>query len=433
MALCVFIVGILQAIAGGLRLSRFITLIPHPVMLGFVNGLAIVMVRAQLRQFHYQGDGDWLQTDVLVSMTVTALFSMICAVIWARIPLANKVLPAPLASVILTVIFSIACKGFLTPRTLREVAGDRTFAGGTAVIPSWDFPPVGMDWHNRRMWISCISVAIRFAIVGLLESFMTAALIDQITKTSGSMRRECFGQAMGNILSSFFGTQGGCALIAQSLLNVGSGGRSRLSGVVMGLTLLLSVVALAPLIGMIPVAALVGLIVLIALNTFAWGSLQLMLRVNWIDSIVIVIVTVVTVVEDLAVAVVVGVIINALGFAWTAATEVRLTSHQNADGELILSLRGPLFFGSAMNYQTAVTKADVTERVVVLDFTDSKILDISGVEAIVKAREFLTSSGKRVVLLGLPEEVLVDIPKDDVGDESIANTVEDKTPLQEKS
>merc|ERR1719159_1041740 len=174
------------------------------------------------------------------------------------------------------------------------------------------------------MWGKVLSTAVRFAVVGLLESLMTEALIDQITGTSSSMRRECFGQGVGNILSSLFGTQGGCALIAQSLMNVSSGGRTRLSGVVMGITLALCVVLFAPLMAQIPVAALVGLICLIALNTFAWGSLMLILRINFLDALVVILVTALTVIYDLAIAVVAGVILSALGFAWTAATDVKV-------------------------------------------------------------------------------------------------------------
>eukprot|EP00415_Alexandrium_ostenfeldii_P004004 UN4004 len=228
-------------------------------------------------------------------MTITALFAIASAVVWARIPFIGKVLPPPLASVILTTVFSIVFQSVLPRRTLGDVAGERTFRGGFNTMPSWDFPPTGVAWHDGNMWGKVISTAIRFAIVGLLESLMTQALIDQITGTSGSMRRECFGQGVGNIISSFFGTQGGCALIAQSLLNVGSGGRSRVSGTVMGITLGLSVLLLAPIMKIIPVAALVGLIVLIALNTFAWSSIALIFRINWIDAIVVVLVTVVTV------------------------------------------------------------------------------------------------------------------------------------------
>merc|ERR1719387_2010678 len=194
MALCVFIVGILQVTAGCLRLSRFITLIPHPVMLGFVNGLAIVMIKAQTRQFRFQGDGAWVDNETIMGMIITATFAMCSAVIWARIPYARKILPATLASVILTACFSVGCETVIPRRTLRDVAGSHTFSGGANVLPPWNFPPKGVDWHDYEMLGIVFSTAIRFAIVGLLESLMTEALIDQITGTSSSMRRECFGQ-----------------------------------------------------------------------------------------------------------------------------------------------------------------------------------------------------------------------------------------------
>lgn len=410
MALCVFIVGVVQVICGALRLSRFITLVPHSVMLGFVNGLAIVMIRAQMRQFHEQGDGPWVEKDVVISMVITALVAIASAVAWKRIPVVSKFIPAPLASLIITVIFSIIFQNLLPRRTLRDVAGARTFKGGVNSMPSWDFPPAGVNYHDGKMWGKVISIAVRFAIVGLLESLMTQALIDQITGTSGSMRRECFGQALGNILSSFFGLQGGCALIAQSLLNVSSGGHSRVSGVVMGITLFLSVVALAPLMAMIPVAALVGLIVLIALNTFAWSSLTLILRINFIDAIVVVLVTVITVWQDLCIAVVVGVIISGLGFAWTTASHVELQSRVQEDGKRIVCMKGALFFGSAMDYQKDVTKAKFEEGTVVLDFTDSRILDISGADAIAKTMEYLEGEGKKVQLKGVPKDALRHLP-----------------------
>jgi len=409
MALCVFLVGIFQLIAGALRLSRFVSLIPHPVMLGFVNGLAIVMIKAQMRQFHYSGDGPWVEANIMCSMIITALFAILSALVWARLPFVARILPPPLASVVLTAAFSIVMKSILVPRTLKDVAGSHTFSGGLSTLPSWDFPPAGVVWDDASMWKKVISTAVRFAIVGMLESLMTQALIDQITKTSGSMRRECFGQGVGNLLASLFGTQGGCALIAQSLLNVSSGGRTRLSGVTMGITLVLSVVLLAPVMAIIPVAALVGLITLIALNTFAWGSLQLILKINWVDATVVVVVTLVTVFEDLAIAVVSGVIINALGFAWHCATEVTVDSEENHYGERVFRLLGPLFFGSALNYQTAVVQTPIQEATVVLDFKSSNVLDISGIEAITKVKEFLENSGKKVVLVGLPQEILSDI------------------------
>jgi len=412
MALCVFIVGVLQIIAAALRLSRFITMIPHSVMLGFVNGLAIVMIKAQLRQYHHQGDGPWVERELIISMTITGVFAMIAAWVWARIPVAGKVFPAPLASLVLTAVLAFALKDFLPRRTLHDVAGADTFRGGFSTMPSWNFPPAGVNWGDHYMWTKVVSTAIRFAIVGLLESLMTQALIDQITGTSGSMRRECFGQGVGNILSSLFGTQGGCALIAQSLLNVSSGGRSRVSGTVMGITLGLSVLLLAPIMKIIPVAALVGLITLIALNTFAWSSLALILRINWVDALVVVLVTIVTVWKDLCIAVIVGLIINALGFSWTAATQVRVDSDLEDETTRVFSLHGPLFFGSALNYKMEVNPAHIDEPNVVLDFTESPVLDISGSNAIVETRSNLLGAGKNVILRGLTQEVLNELPAD---------------------
>jgi len=432
MALCVFIVGILQIIAAILRLSRFITMIPHSVMLGFVNGLAIVMIRAQLRQYRYHGDGPWVEREMIISMTITGVFAIAAAVVWARIPYAGKVFPAPLASLILTAVFAYLLNPVMPRRTLRHVAGAQTFRGGFSTMPSWDFPPAGVDWHNGHMWAKVISTAVRFAIVGLLESLMTEALIDQITGTSGSMRRECFGQGVGNILSSLFGTQGGCALIAQSLLNVGSGGRSRVSGTVMGVTLGLSVFLLAPIMAQIPVAALVGLITLIALNTFAWSSIVLIMRINWIDASVVVLVTVITVWEDLCIAVIIGLIINALGFSWTAATRVRVDQEATSEKRRTFFLKGPLFFGSAMNYKMEVNPILVEEEEIVLDFTGGTVLDISGTNAIMETRANLVGANKAVILKGLPPDVLAELPSDcTVESDSSAETCEDAEPTKE--
>eukprot|EP00408_Alexandrium_pacificum_P068475 CAMPEP_0171167304 /NCGR_PEP_ID=MMETSP0790-20130122/7134_1 /TAXON_ID=2925 /ORGANISM="Alexandrium catenella, Strain OF101" /LENGTH=644 /DNA_ID=CAMNT_0011632125 /DNA_START=81 /DNA_END=2015 /DNA_ORIENTATION=- len=420
MALCVFIVGVLQLIAAALRLSRFITMIPHSVMLGFVNGLAIVMIKAQMRQYHYHGDGPWVERELVISMTITGVFAMAAAWTWARIPVAGKVFPAPLASLILTALFAFALKDIMPRRTLKDVAGAATFRGGFSTMPSWNFPPAGVNWSSGDMWGSVISTAVRFAIVGLLESLMTQALIDQITGTSGSMRRECFGQGVGNILSAFFGTQGGCALIAQSLLNVGSGGRSRVSGLTMGITLGLSVFLLAPVMAQIPVAALVGLIALIALNTFAWSSLMLILRINWIDAVVVVLVTVVTVVEDLCVAVIIGLVINALGFSWSAATRVRVTSESVDGSTRVFRMRGPLFFGSALNYKMEVNPLHILETHVILEFSDSMVLDISGTNAIAETRSNLMDAGKTVTLRGLSAEVIKELPTDAVVEPGIS-------------
>lgn len=277
-------------------------------------------------------------------------------------------------------------------------------------MPSWDFPPAGIDYSDHEMVGKAVRCGVRMAIAGLLESLMSQALIDQITQTASSMRRTCFGQALGNILSSFFGTQGGSAMLNQSLLNVSSGGLSRLSGIVAGCTLIISIVVLAPLIAEIPVAALVGLVLLIAMNTFVWSCVELIVRINWIDFSVVVLVTLVTLWHDLFVGVFIGIIVSGLGFAWTVATEVRVDSEPCGSQQRTFYLRGPLFFGSAMKYRKEINPTLVPEDVVVLDFTQSRILDISGIDAIDQTREYLIACGKRVILKGVPREAMEYLP-----------------------
>merc|ERR1719401_1223743 len=360
-----------------------------------------------------------------MSMTITAIFAIFTAVAWKRIPKAGTLFPAPLASLLLTVAFSYIFGGVLERRTLEDVAGHRTFAGGLASWPAWNFPPNGVEWHDGKMWSKVLFTALRFAIVGILESLMTQTLIDQITSTTSSPRRECFGQGIGNIISAFFGVQGGCALIAQSLLNVGSGGHSRISSAVMSIVLALAVIVLAPIMRVIPVAALVGLIVLIAFNTFAWSSLELILRIGWLDAIVIVLVTVITVWQDLATAVIVGVTISTFGFAWHYATTVQLLTAVDNENRFVIKILGPLFFGSAMNYQVQVGKLDIEQDSIVLDFESGSVLDISAVDAIRATRQNLLALQKKVFLKGVPSEAFKHLPNECA--ENIANKEESES------
>jgi len=320
MALCVFCAGLLQLLFGLLRVSKLVTLIPHPVMLGFVNGLALVMLRSQLRHFHEHGDGPWVSYGTFVSMMVIGGVAMFVAMAWRRVPNLGTTVPSALASLVITTAFS-----FVVPtRTVGDVAGPGMLEVGLGQVPKWDFPPVGMEWSNHNLVLKALSLSFRLALVGLLESLLTEALIDQITGTAGSMRRECFGQGVGNIVASLFGTQGGCALLGHSLLNVSSGGRSRLSGVIAGFALILCATVSSPLVAMVPVAGVMGILILIALNTFAWGIFRLIWRINWMDLVVVIVVMLITVWYDVAVAVFVGVVVHALGFAWTIATEARV-------------------------------------------------------------------------------------------------------------
>lgn len=406
MALCVFSAGLLQLLFGALRVSKLVTLIPHPVMLGFVNGLALVMIRSQLRHFHEYGDVPWVSYGTF-NMMVYGGSAMCVAMAWRKIPTFGTAVPSALASLVITTAMSFV----VSTRTIGDVAGPGMLEVGFGQVPKWDFPPVGMEWNNHNLVFKTLSLSFRLAIVGLLESLMTEALIDQITGTAGSMRRECFGQGVGNILASLFGTQGGCALLGHSLLNVSSGGRSRLSGVTAGFTLILCATVLSPLVAMIPVAGVMGILVLIALNTFAWGIFRLVMRINWIDSVVVIIVMLITVWYDVAVAVFVGVVVHALGFAWTIATKARVETDAGPDARTFY-LIGPLFFGSATNYQKEMSPLMITESTVVLDFSKCRILDIAGVDAVNKMRDLLVSQNKHVSLKGIPRDVLPFLPKD---------------------
>jgi SulP family sulfate permease len=409
MALCVFSAGLLQILFGSLRISKLVTLIPHPVMLGFVNGIALVMLRSQLRHLHEYGDGPWVSYGTFVGMMVVGGIAMFVAMAWRKVPKFGTAVPSALASLVITTALSFV----VSTRTIGDIAGPGMLDVGFGQVPKWDFPPVGMEWSNHKLVFKTLSLSFRLAFVGLLESLLTEALIDQITGTTGSMRRECFGQGVGNVIAALFGTQGGCGLLGHSLLNVSSGGRSRLSSVIAGFTLILCATVLSPLVALIPVAGVMGILVLIALNTFAWGMFKLVLRVNWVDSVVVIVVMLITVWYDVAVAVFIGVVVHALGFAWTIATEARVETEAGPDTRTFY-LIGPLFFGSAGNYRKEISPQMIVESNVVLDFSKCRILDIAGVDAVKKMRDLLVSQNKQVSLKGIPRDVLPFLPKDTV-------------------
>lgn len=408
MGLTVLVCGGIQFCCAATRLSRFVSLVPRPVMLGFVNGLAIVIVRAQINQFRVSGvNTEFVPSDTLVGMMLTTVVSMGTAIAFPRIPRLGQTLPAPLAAIVCAILFSVAIGHWFPERRLVDVAGQQTFLGGLQSLPPLNFPPAGVDFSSGYMWNKVVLTGAKMAVVGLVESLLTLTLVDQITQTRGSPTRECFGQALGNLLSGLFGCQGGCALIGQTLINVGSGGRARSSGFTMALGLLLSVVAFAPAVGRFPVAALVGIMLLMALNTFAWGSLRLFheMRIKWTDGAVIVLVTAITVWRDLATAVVAGMLFSALVFAWTAAADVKLEEVVvEASNTRIFMLKGPLFFGSAMSFLTHIEIEKIPERNVVLDFSQAKILDHSGLDAVVQAMDYLREGQKCVECHGLPPD-----------------------------
>lgn len=401
MALCVFIAGVLQVLAAAFRLSRFVTLIPHSVVAGCISGLAIITFCAQLRHYHYNDDGQWI-SNTFWPVTITAVFTVMVATVWCRVPGLRDLLPAPLVSILAAFGFSYVCQSWLPPRTLGDIVGEGTLSGGLDALPAWDFPPKGVDFHSLRMWAGVVPNAVRFALAGLFESLMTQSLIDEITGTSTSMRRECLGQGVANIVAAFFGAQGGGAVAVQSFMNVGSGGaRRRLPGFVTGVLLCLSVVRLGPWVKDLPAAAPLGLVAIASANTLAWGVTELFSRHRLFDFLVAAFVTVLTIWDDVAAAVVAGVVVSMLGFAWKVATSLRVESVAHSATQRTLYLRGPLFFGSALSYRSEINPAGIKEDLVILDFTNSRILDIAGIE---KTRDQLRCAGKSVVVQGVPPD-----------------------------
>ena len=375
----VVLMGILQIIAGVMQWGKFIRLVPHPVMLGFVNGLAIVIFLAQMTQFkvpgsventgHGMSGGQWLEGTQLVTML--GLVALTMAIIWVM-PRITKVIPAPLAGIGIVAVLVIAL-GLDVPR----VGDMASIEGG---LPPFHIPLVPLNLETFQI---ILPYAVILAAIGLIESLLTLNLVGEITGKRGGASQECIAQGTANVVTGFFGGMGGCAMIGQSMINVKSGGRTRIAGVFAAFCLLLFIVAASPLIEQIPLAALVGVMFMVVIGTFAWNSLKIMRKVPLTDAFVIVLVTVVTVMTDLAIAVVVGVIVSALAYAWGNATRIHATTRDShtEEGAKVYEIQGPLFFGSSDGFVELFDVEGDPESVIV-DFANSRVADQSALQAI---------------------------------------------------
>ena len=395
----VVLMGILQIFAGVMHWGKFIRLVPHPVMLGFVNGLAIVIFMAQLTQFKVPGSaevsghgtsgGEWLSGMPLYLML--ALVALTMAVIWL-LPKLTKIIPAPLAGIAITAVLVIAL-GLDTPRV-----GDlASIQGG---LPAFHIPAVPLTWETLEI---ILPYAVILAAIGLIESLLTLNLVGEMTGQRGGASQECIAQGAANTVTGFFGGMGGCAMIGQSMINVNSGGRTRIAGIAAALFLLSFILFASPLIELIPLAALVGVMFMVVIGTFAWNSLRILFRVPLIDAFVIVLVTVVTVYEDLAVAVVVGVIVSALAYAWNHARRIHARSYTTPEGAKVYQVQGPLFFGSAEGFAEIFNVAEDPQTVIV-DFADSRVVDQSALQAIEAMAAKYEAAGKRLQLRHLSRD-----------------------------
>jgi len=395
------LVGGIQILAGIFKLGKFVRLIPHPVMMGFVNGLAIVIFLSQLGLFKETIDGE------KVFMTGAALYTMLGLIaltmgIMYGLPKLTKKVPAALLAII--VVAAITIFGKLDVSTVGSFIRDGGGEGLQGGLPTFQDQIFGLfntlDGHFLNV---IIPTAFILAAIGLIESLMTLNLIDEMTESRGSGNRECIAQGGANILNGFFGGMGGCAMIGQSIINVDSGGRGRLSGAVAAVALLCFVLFGAPLIEQIPIAALVGVMFMVVIGTFAWSSFRIIRKIPISDAIVLIAVSAITVWKDLAVAVIAGVIISALVFAWKNATMIRARKRVQPDGTKTYEIWGPLFFGSIQNFNSKFDAKNDPQNVEI-DFVESRVSDHSALEAIFNLVEKYEAEGKSIKLKHLSED-----------------------------
>jgi len=407
----VVLMGIIQILVGVLRLGKFIRIVPHPVMLGFVNGLAIVIFLAQLNNFKVaDADGvkHWMEGGQLWLML--GLVALTMAIIHF-LPKLTKAIPSSLAAII---VVSLIVMGLnLESRTVGDLA---SIAGG---LPEFHIPMVPLTMETLYI---ILPYSLIFAAIGLIESLLTLSLIDELTETRGRGNKECVGQGAANVVTGFFGGMGGCAMIGQSMININSGGRGRLSGISAAIFLLVFILFASGLIEDIPIAALTGVMFMVVIGTFEWSSLRIMGKIPKSDAFVIVLVSGVTVATDLAIAVVVGVIVSALVFAWEHAKQIQVTSFINEHGSKVYELSGPLFFASVSNFQELFDPKNDPDDVII-EFYNSKVVDHSAIEAIDSLAERYLNAGKTLHLRHLSEECKELLEK--AGDLVEVNVIED--------
>ncbi|MEP0265171.1 SulP family inorganic anion transporter [Dokdonia sp.] len=406
-------VGAIQITAGIFKLGKFVRLIPHPVMMGFVNGLAIVIFLSQLGLFpetgtegisFFKNTGGWFS-----GLFSNGAFWMMMAFVGLTmaimyfLPKVTKKVPAALVAIV--VVAAIVIFGNLDMSTVGSFIRDGGGSGLKGGLPTFQFQifdSVVLDTIIANKWL-IITTAFLLAAVGLIESLMTLNLIDDMTETRGSGNRECVAQGSANILNGLFGGMGGCAMIGQSIINVNSGGRGRLSGAVAALALLCFILFGAPLIEQIPIAALVGVMFMVVIGTFAWSSFRILNKIPLPDAIVLIAVSAITVWQDLAIAVIAGVIMSALVFAWKNATMIRARKHIKNDGTKVYEIWGPLFFGSIQNFNSKFDPKNDPDKIEI-DFIESRVNDHSGIEALRGIANKYLDLGKEVKLTHLSPE-----------------------------
>ena len=385
----VALAGILQVSVGAFKLGKFVRLIPQPVMYGFLNGLAVIIFMSQVAQFKItdNGSSEWLQGSALYLMAGLTLVTILIVVLLPRL---TKAVPSSLVAII--VVFGIVY--FLNLDTKKVI----DIASVSGSFPSFHIPAI--PWNFETLQI-IFPYALIMAGVGLIESLLTLNMVDEITNTKGNSNREAAAQGIANITNGFFGGMRGCAMVAQTLVNLGAGARTRLSAIIGALTILVIILVGGPIIEQIPMAALVGVMMMVAIGTFEWLSFRIFNKMPVSDIIVMVLVTLITVVlHNLALAVLVGVIVSALVFAWESAKRIRARRYIDENGIKNYDIYGPLFFGSTTTFLDKFDVENDPEKIVI-SFKESNVLDMSAIESLNKITEKYRKQGKKVYLSNL--------------------------------
>lgn len=385
--------GVIQITFGVLRFGKFIRLVPRPVMFGFVNGLAIIIFTAQLKQFKIadaNGQSHWMTGQPLLTMLGFVVLTML--IIWG-LPKVTKKIPASLTAIVVVSALIIGLN--IDTKTLGNIA---SIKGG---FPTFHAPDVPLSWETLKV---IFPYSLMIAAVGLLESLLTLNIIDEITETRGRGNKEAVAQGTANFVTGFFSGMGGCALIGQSLINISSGARARLSGIVAAIMLLIFIVAGSSIIEKVPMASLIGLMIMVAIATFEWTSIRMIGKMPKYDIAVGILVAGITVLlHNLAIAVLIGVVISALVFAWENAKRIRVEKYVDEKGIKRYEISGPLFFGSVTAFNDSFNiQNDPAE--VIIDFRESRIVDMSGIDALNKLTERYKTAGKKLLLRHLSND-----------------------------
>jgi SulP family sulfate permease len=396
----VILMGIIQMLAGILKLGKFVRLIPHPVMMGFVNGLAIVIFLSQLGMFKevINGEVTWMQGAKL--FTMLGLVALTMGIMLGLPKITKKIPEALIAILVVSAIVIIGKLDVATVGSFISAGGGEGLKGGLPQFQFDIFNKVPMNWETLRF---IGPYALILAAIGLIESLMTLNLIDELTETIGNSNKECVAQGSANIVTGLFGGMGGCAMIGQSIINIKSGGRGRLSGIVAALTLLAFILFASGLIEQVPIAALVGVMFMVVIGTFAWSSFRILNKIPLTDLFVLILVSALTVIFDLAIAVIAGVIVSALVFSWENAKRIRARKRMKEDGTKVYEIWGPLFFGSIAAFNQKFDAKNDPKQVEI-DFVESRISDHSALEAIFNLVKKYEAEGKTIKLKHLSED-----------------------------